>query len=382
MKSFSLRYGYTKLYFGLNTIDRLARHISKHKNVAIVTGKRSAKVSGALNDLLRLLDGQGVSYSVYDFITPNPWASQADELARQLVDREHDVVIAVGGGSVIDTAKVATVIALSGGCAVDYLYWRLKPDRMLPLYTVNLTHGTGSEIDRYAVLTVDDNREKRGIAIRYPDVSIDDPRYTMTLPRDQTLYTCLDAFYHSYEALTSTYSNPFSSHMGIQAIEYISGWLGKALEKPGDLEARYWLLYASMAAGIAIDISPTHVIHALEHVLSGLNPRLPHGCGLAIIGPYLIKYIHKASPESSAKALKPIDPGIKPLSEYSGRAMEAVMRFQEMHGFSERLGDYGFDRSDLDGIIKMLFNGLRYLMDGTPFSVSEDVVRDVFMSSL
>ncbi len=105
-----------------------------------------------------------------------------------------DLVIAIGGGSVIDTAKVASVVAASGGRVEDYLYFRMKTKRMIPLIAINLTHGTGTEIDRYAVITIDETRGKRGIGIRYPDISFDDPRYTLTLPENQTLYTSLDAF--------------------------------------------------------------------------------------------------------------------------------------------------------------------------------------------
>jgi len=145
---------------------------------------------------------------------------------------------------------------------------------------------------------------------------------------------------------------------------------------------RYWLLYASMIAGISIDMSSTHIIHALEHVLSGLNPRLPHGCGLATIGPHLIKYIHKAVPEASACVLKTIDPLIKPLSEYSNYASKAVIKFQERHGFNKKLSDYGFSENDLDDIIKMLFNGLRYLTESTPFNITENIIREVIIESL
>ena len=382
VKSFSLRYGSTKLYFGIGIIDKLAEHIKSYGNVAIVTGKRSARLSGALDDLMKILGDYGISYKIYDVVTPNPWASQADELAKLFVDGGHDAIVAIGGGSVIDAAKVASVIALSGGKAVDYLYRRIKPAEMLPLYAINLTHGTGTEIDRYAVLTVNGNKEKRGIPIRYNDISIDDPRYTLSLPREQTLYTTLDSFYHSYEAVTSIDSTPFSDQLSMHAISLINKWLERALDRPRDIEARYWLLYASMIAGISIDMSSTHIIHALEHVLSGLNPRLPHGCGLAIIGPHLIKYIHKAVPEASAYVLKAIDPLIKPLSEYSNYASKVVIKFQERHGFNKKLSDYGFSENDLDDIIKMLLNGLRYLTESTPFNITENIIREVIIESL
>lgn len=363
-------------------ISRLRKYLEEFNYVAVVTGKNSARVSGSFNDVTRILNDLGIEYDLYSEVTPNPWASQADRLAEFLWSNGFDAVIAIGGGSVIDTAKVASVIAVNGGRARDYLYFKKKPRNSLPLFVVNLTHGTGSEVDRYAVLTVDDTREKRGIAILYPKVSIDDPKYTITLSKNQTIYVSLDAFYHSYESSTSIYTSPYTVLHSLEATRYIARYLGRAVANPRDIEARTGLLYASLLAGIAIDISGTHIIHALEHVLSGLNPKLPHGSGLGILGPRSIYYIHKARPSESAKILSTIDPGIKPNPDDASKAMEAVVSFQEENGFNEKLSDYGFSKDDVNTIINMLFNKLSYLYKGTPFNVTEDIVKDIIEYAL
>ncbi len=382
MENFLLRYGGTYLYFGLNTINSLKHFIRKHSLVGVITGRRSAKLCGALDDLVKLLVETGVDYRVYDLVEPNPWVSIVDRIACIAKDDSVEAFIAIGGGSVIDVAKVVSVVVANGGSPLDYLYFYRRPSSMLPLYVINTTHGTGSEIDRYAVLTVDSTGEKRGISIRYPDASVDDPRYTATLPRNQTLYTVFDSFYHSYESTTSTHSTPFNKLLSREAVSLIKQWLPKTLDNPGDLEARYWLLYSSMLAGVSIDIAGTHIVHAIEHALSGLEPKLAHGAGLAIVGPYTIEYIHKACPEKSALILKQLDPSIKPFSGYYKDAMEAIKAFQEEHGFGERLGDYGFTVKEVDQAIDLLFNKLDYLMNGTPFTVSKEVVRSILLNSL
>ncbi len=379
---FVVDYKSVRVFFGRGVVRSLERFLKGFSRVAVVTGRSSARVSGALGDVVRVLEENNVVYDVYDRVTPNPWASQADDLGEFLWRSGFDAVVAIGGGSVIDTAKVACVIAASGGRAVDYLYWRRRPRGSLPLFAVNLTHGTGSEVDRYAVLTVDENREKRGIAILYPKASVDDPGYTVTLPRDQTIYTALDAFYHAYEAATSRSSTPYTLLHSVSATKNIAGFIEHVLRDPMDLDGRSRLLYGSLLAGIAIDMSGTHIIHAIEHALSGLNPKLPHGCGLGILGPRAVYYIHKAKPLESTEILRVLDPSIKPDPGDAGKAMKIIEKFQEKIGFTRKLGDYGFGRDDVKTVTAMVLGGLKYLLEGTPFKVDEQIIKDILEYSL
>lgn len=350
LRSFVLRYAGVELHFGVNTIVRLADWLKRHERVLLATGRRSAKESGALDDVLRIASECGAAHEIFSEVTPNPWASQADKMAERAWSVGAEAIVAIGGGSVIDAAKVAAMVAASGGRAADYVYGRRRARGCLPVYAVNLTHGTGTEVDRYSVLTIDETREKRGMVSIYPTVSIDDPRYTVTLPRDQTIYVSLDAFYHAYESATQPNSPPFVELLSVESIGLLREWLPRAVESPGSLEARYWLLYASMLAGIAIDVAGTHVNHLLEHELSGINPKLAHGCGLALLGPRVAYYTHRIAPHASARVLRPLDPSIKPVPEDAEKAMRAVAEFQRSVGFVERLSDYGLTEGDLPRI--------------------------------
>ncbi len=382
--SFTLRYASTKLFFGEGSVGDLARYLGKHSLVAVVTGRSSAKVSGALDDVLGVVKEVGADYFVVSGVPPNPWASSADDVAERVWREGADAVVAVGGGSVIDTAKVAAAIVAGGGRAVDYVTFKRRVRSTLPLYAVNLTHGTGSEVDRYAVLTIDGTGEKRGASITYPVVGVDDPRYTVTLPRDHTIYTSLDALYHAYEASTARdRSSPYVTLLSKEAIARIKEWLGIAVADPRNLEARGWLLYASMIAGIAIDASSTHVIHGVEHALSGINPKLPHGAGLAIVGPELIKHTHKACPTKSAEVLRALNPELRPTPDDAVRAAETVQEFQSRVGFNKKLSDYGFSRDDVREVLDLIFGPLKYLWEGvTPFKLSKELVKEVLEKSL
>ena len=378
-----MRSGGATVYFGVGTVAKLKKYLSNFSSICLVTGRSSAEVSGALGDVVKLLNELGIEYMRFSSVQPNPTATQVRELARFIWESGVEAIVAIGGGSVIDAAKVASAVVANGGKVEDYLRMVRKPKKLLPIYAVNLTHGTGTEVDRYAVVTIEESKEKLGIAVAYPEVGIDDPKYLITLPRNQTIYTALDAFYHSYESATVGKSkSPYVRLLGKESIGLIRDWLPKALSNLRDIECRYWLLYSSLLAGMAIDHASTHIIHAIEHALSGIQPKLAHGAGLAIIGPRAIYYTHRAMPKESATVLRPIAPELKGVPEEAEEAARAVAEFQRSVGFEERLSDYGFGRDDVKEVIELVLGPLRHLSEETPFPVSEGIIKDIYLSSL
>jgi len=383
MELFSVKSGEATVYFGANSIQKLRKYLNKYDLICLVTGRSSAEVSGALSDAVGLLNELDVKYIHFSEIKPNPTDVQVSELAQFIWEHGAEAVLAIGGGSVIDAAKVAAAIVAGGGRVEEYMSGLRKPKRVLPLFAVNLTHGTGTEVDRYAVVTIEEEKAKFGRPIAYPIASVDDPKYLLTLPKSQTIYTTLDAFYHSYESATVKRSkSPYVRLLGRESIGLIRDWLPKALSNLRDIECRYWLLYSSLLAGMAIDHASTHIIHAIEHALSGIQPKLAHGAGLAIIGPRAIYYTHKAMPEESATALRPIAPELKGIPDEAEEAAKAVAEFQRSVGFEERLSDYGFGRDDVKDVIELVLGPLRYLSEETPFPVSEEIIKDIYLSSL
>jgi len=173
------------------------------------------------------------------------------------------------------------------------------------------------------------------------------------------MYTTFDAFYHVYESATGRARNLYIATLAEEAVRKMKDYLKIALEDPRNLEARTNLLYASMLGGIAIDIGGVHIVHSLEHGFSGLIPNLPHGAGLAIVGPYVAYYIHKAVPEESARILRILDPSIKPVSEDAEKAVKIIQEFQRKHGFEQRLSDYGIREVDLEKVVEFVEKTIR-----------------------
>ncbi len=236
MIKFNVYNGGVKLYFGLNTIDNASKYLTGFKKLIIVTGKRSAKISGALDDILKILDEKGIEYSIYNKIRPNPITDNVRGLAEKYKAEEAEGFIAIGGGSIIDAVKAARAVISGGGDIVEYLEGKRPiPENQPFLLAINLTHGTGTEIDKYAVVTILETKEKIGFAPGYPTVSIDDPRYTVTLPRNQTIYTSIDALAHAVESATSVYASPYTYLLAAEAVKYIVAYLPRALKNPSDI---------------------------------------------------------------------------------------------------------------------------------------------------
>jgi len=381
LKKFKLRYADTTLFFGEKSIADLEAWVRGKQIIGLVMSRSAAKTSGALQEVLEILTTHNIVYVPFNDVTPNPSASQAVSCAELFRKERVDSIIAIGGGSVIDVGKTVSLLINSSLSPLD-LVKGVRAEKATPLATINLTHGTGSEIDRYAVLTFEETGEKRGFTARYPEVSIDDPRFALTLPRDQTLFTSLDAFYHAYESATSSHTNMFVQTLSSEAAEIIATNLPETLENLRSIEHRSRLLYASMIAGISIDMALTHLNHALEHAFSGLNPNLPHGEGLAILGPRIIYHVHKAVPEDSAVILKHLDPSIRPVAEDAGKAYTAVKEFQRRLGLERRLSDYGFGPDDIPSIIRYTMKMIKERYKSTPLIVNEDIIKDIILDAL
>ncbi|MEM4035511.1 MAG: iron-containing alcohol dehydrogenase [Fervidicoccaceae archaeon] len=381
-RSFAVRAGPTRLMFGVDVVGCLEPWLERFEKILLVTGRRSARESGALADVERLLRRCGVSYEHFDRVTPNPSEALVEEVAEAA--RGVEAIVAIGGGSVIDAAKLASVVAKCGGRVRDYALGDAQIRGALPLAAVNLTHGTGSEVDRYAVVTIDDLRAKIGVASdhMYPEISIDDPRYLLTLPRDQTTYTTLDAFYHAIESATSFWASPYTKLLAEEAVRLAASWLPSALENPRDLSARFWLLYASMIAGICIDNSRTHLIHAMEHALSGLRPELAHGAGLAMLGPPIVELIYKADPSTCCSLLRHVDPGLRPTADDSQRARRALEEFQKSVGFAETPERYGLGLGDVEHVKKVALEILGAQSKLAPFEVTPRLVEEIYREML
>ena len=252
--------------------------------ILIVTGKSSAKKSGALADFETLFRREGIEYAIFEGIEENPHYEtclRATELCHQFGAKG---VLGIGGGSPMDAAKTVAALAANPGIAVEDLFARNVPTPALPVFACPTTAGTGSEANAYAVLTTGhgENTRKAGYMNMQamPAMSFLDAKYTMGLPRTVSLSTAMDAIAHALEAYLHKTSGVYSRMISLEALRLV--WPGYCKLLAGELnfEDREQILFGATLAGIAIHLTGTCFPHGEGYPLT-VNFNIPHGfaCG-------------------------------------------------------------------------------------------------------
>lgn len=288
-------YNPTKLIFGKECINKLHKESGKlGKRALIIIGKGSVKKNGILDAVTAQLTQANIEYTLYEGIKSNPIYQDADKAVAQAKEFGVDMIVAVGGGSVIDTAK-----AVAMGYYVEHSVWdffsqKLRPKKALPLFAVLTLAATGSEMNPITVLQNDETGVKIGIGspLVYPTASFLDPEYTYSVPKTYTSYGVADLIAHTLEVYFEPSDSPLSNHVAGDIIKLAMEYGEKVMENPNDYDARaniMWLattaLNGSLAAGKR---GGDWGVHNFEHTLSVLFD-VPHGAGLSIVYPAWLK---------------------------------------------------------------------------------------------
>lgn len=263
---------------------------------------------------------------------------------------------------------------------------KFAPEKAAPIFVVNLTHGTGSEANRFAVATITSLDYKPAIAFDciYPRYSIDDPALMASLPPAQTRYVSIDAVNHCLEAATSLAANPLSIELAHNCIALVARWLPVAEKDPHDLRARYFLAYAALMAGVSFDNGLLHFTHALEHPLSAVKPDLAHGLGLAMIVPAVVRAIYAARPQVLSYILQPLVPGLKGEpgeAEAGARGLEKWLASVQV---PQKLLDEGYSKSDIARLVDLAQTtpSLGGLLSIAPIKSTPEVIAEIYTISL
>jgi alcohol dehydrogenase class IV/amino acid transporter len=272
------------------------------KKALIVTGRSSAKKSGIYDKVNESLKKVGIDTVLFDKVTPNPLTTTAEEGAKFAKENGCDVVVAIGGGSIMDCAKAIAFLSVNSGNINDYIFNKIHSDKALPLVLIPTTCGTGSEGNGFAVLTNPENGDKKSLRCNaiVAKVSIVDPECMMTMPKNVLASVGFDALCHNIEAYTSKIAQPFTDALSLYGISLIAYNLVNVYNGKGGKEAWEKIALASTIGGMVINTAGVTLAHGMEHPASGLK-NIVHGQGLAALTPVVIEASYKGNRDKFGK---------------------------------------------------------------------------------
>src|ERR1700687_3435097 len=286
------------------------------------------KAAGLLDTALEVLRGADCEPVVFDRVRANPGVELVDAGAAEYRAQGCDGLVAIGGGSSIDTAKGIGVVALHDGSIVDY-EWGHSPirSRIPPMIAVPTTAGTGSEVTLWAVIT-DPKRKIKFNVGGTPDiaswVALIDPELTVKLPPGVTAGTGMDALAHAVECFTMSYHQPFTDAVALLAMEYVARYLRVAFSQAQNLQARYHMSAAAMLAGLAYGTDSAGAAHAMSQTAGGVHDA-PHGALTArLLGP-VMEYNQAGEPERFARMAAAFGIDVRDVSMW--RAAEMAVEY-------------------------------------------------------
>ena len=311
------------------------------KRVLIVTDAVLVKL-GLVEPLHRALVEQGVDVAIHDGITPDPTYDVLQRGYEAACTHRSDAILAVGGGSVIDAAKVIGAMVVSGKSPAKLVGMLKVGKPMLPLFAVPTTAGTGSEVTVAAVVTDPVAHAKAAVIDPklVPAAAALDPTLTTGMPKPITAATGMDALTHAVEAYMNRWPHAETAFHAVSAVRMIFANLPRACENGADLEAREAMLLASFYAGLAFTKAYVGYVHAFSHKVGGMYG-VPHGLGNAILLPYVLDFIKDAplAEQRLAELAVAIGAGKEgePRAALAQRFVERVRELNRAVGIPEKL---------------------------------------------
>lgn len=281
----------THILFGSGKLNELgSQPMPGKKALLLMSGGKSAQVSGAYDRTVEQLHKAGVEVAEFAKVMENPVKEMVMEGAAFARENGCDFIVALGGGAVLDSAVAISAMATNPGDLWDYVNGGTGKGQPLwhpglPIVTITLTAGTGSEVNCWGVISNLETKEKIGFGdpALVPVLAIVDPELMRTVPAKYTAYQGFDALFHNTEVMMSNGVNILSETIALSAIQNIAEALPLAVKDGMDLKAREKVAYGSTMAGIAMQLTSTTAQHSMEHAMSAYHHNLPHGAGLIMI---------------------------------------------------------------------------------------------------
>jgi alcohol dehydrogenase class IV len=351
----------------------------KCQKVLVITDQGIVK-SGLIERIIESLENVGISHVLYDQVKPDPDEECVTSARNLFFDENCDGILAVGGGSSIDCAKGAAILATNPEPLMNYA----GPDKIknpLPaLIAIPTTCGTGSEVTNVTVITNENHFKAPFISTHLvPKVAILDPDLLYTLPPHLVAATGMDALTHAIEALTNKLDNWYADVCAIQAIRDIKQYIRPAAAG-GDKIALGKMLYASTLAGISFTISRLGLVHAMSHPVSSFAG-IPHGIANAVLLPYVMSFNLVGNPEAYAKVARELGvPELKSLVKTAEAGVMEIIRLNHQLGIPKSFKELGMKEAYIPLMIEDTFKSGNIAIN--PRRVSKKDVEMIYLLSL
>ena len=364
--------------FGCGKVDQAGSFAKPYgKKALIVTGRSSAKKSGLYDRVAASLDAAGISHLLFNKVTQNPLTTTAEEGAAYAKKHGCDMILAIGGGSVMDCGKAIAFLAVNPGNINDYIFNRLSSNTALPIILIPTTCGTGSEGNGFAVLTNPENGDKKSLRCNaiVAKVSIVDPECMMTMPKKVLASVGFDALCHCMEAYTSRTAQPFTDALCEYAMNLIAKNLVKVYRGEGDKRAWEKLTLASTIGGMVINTAGVTLAHGMEHPASGLKD-IVHGQGLAALTPAVIEASQKGDHFKYAKIAR-IFGGIT--AEDCAPAIRMLLKDLDL---TCTLSDLGLEEKDIPWMAKNCMKVSAAGVANNPVVFTEEQIAEIYRAAM
>lgn len=379
----------TRILFGSGKLDELgSQPMPGKKALLLMSGGRSAKVSGAYDRTLKQMEKAGVEIAEFAKVMENPVKEMVMEGAAFVRENGCDFIVALGGGAVLDSAVAIAAMATNPGDLWDYVNGgtgKAQPlvNPGLPIVTITLTAGTGSEVNCWGVISNLETNEKIGFGdpSLVPVLAVVDPELMRTVPAKYTAYQGFDALFHNTEVMMSNGVNILSEAIALSAIENIASYLPRAVKDGNDLEAREHVAYGSTMAGITMQLTSTTAQHSMEHAMSAYHHDLPHGAGLIMISKafaefFIKKHACDAQFIKMAKAM-----GIKDADKPED-FITALVDLQKACGVADlKMSDYGIKKEECMTLAVNARETMGGLFLANPCPMSDEECAGIFEES-
>lgn len=350
-------YNPVKLIFGKDQLQKLPTELSNYgKKVLVVYGGGSIKHNGLYDEVMAMLKDNDMEVHELSGVEPNPRVSTARKGAAICKEHGIEVILAVGGGSVIDCTKLIAVAAKYDGDPWDFVAKKAAPKDGLPFGTILTLAATGSEMNRGSVITNEETQEKYGWGslFSYPKFSILDPTYTLSVPKNHTVYGIVDMMSHVFEQYFNNATNtPVQDELCEGVLRAVIEAGPKLVENLDDYDLRETILFAGtwgLNGFLQMGYNGDWASHDIEHAVSAVYD-IPHAGGLAILFPHWMRHNVKVNPARFVKLavnVFGVNPDGKTEEEIALEGIDNLRTFWTSIGAPETLGDYNIDDSKLD----------------------------------